>query len=173
MMTNPEWFVDPYQYAEVAALCDRIRDNSAKLLRVSKALPYHPWPDPSLCGRGWNVAAMRYAYSDYNVLFPWLHTPLVQSAGFSTLAPHTEIKAHSGYAGDIFRLHFGVDCPDGDCALRVGTEVQRWRNGEFLMFSDLDNHEAWNRTDTPRTILLLDISKAGLAALDLAHKRVG
>ncbi len=40
--------------------------------------------------------------------------------------------------------------------MRVGTETKTWREGECLVFDDSTEHEAWNRSDRTRTILLCD-----------------
>ena len=106
----------------------------------------------------------------------------VLTAGFSRLAPGAHITPHRGYAGyseRVFRVHLALDVPSGDCALRVGRHVQRWRAGDVLAFNDLALHEAWcgvwravprcalahttahsrNRTSEPRTVLLLDLER--------------
>jgi aspartate beta-hydroxylase len=43
-----------------------------------------------------------------------------------------------------------------DCALNVGGVEHRWREGEPILFDDTFEHEAWNRSDQPRLILLMD-----------------
>lgn len=49
--------------------------------------------------------------------------------------------------------------PDGDVAIRVGDETRHWNEGKVFAFNDLCLHEAWNRTDRNRIVLLLDIEK--------------
>jgi beta-hydroxylase len=84
---------------------------------------------------------------------------MIRTAGFSRLEPHTEIAPHKGYTGDVLRFHLGIDIPDGDCALIVDGVTKKWKNGEILIFDDTFEHSAHNRTDHPRTVLLLDIYK--------------
>lgn len=155
-------FVDIYKYPEVVELCKKIKAADKLLHRLSKVIPYMPWDDPMLCDERWKVAAMRYAYVDHNPLVPFLLSPEIRSAGFATLEPGAHIKPHTGYAGDVFRIHYGIDVPEGDCCFRVGNQVKRWENGKFFMFNDLDVHEAWNRTDKTRVVLLVDVAKSFL-----------
>ena len=159
-------FADINKYPEIVDLCEQIRSVDTLLHKVSKMLPYKAWDDANLSDDKWSVAAMRYAYTDYNPIIPCLRTPLVRTSGFSRLAPGAKIHAHSGYAGDIFRLHYGMVVPEGDCALQVGDEVRQWSVGEFMMFNDLDVHQAWNRTDETRIVLIVDVPKSSLQTID-------
>ncbi len=44
-----------------------------------------------------------------------------------------------------------------DCALNViDGGAHHWQEGEPMMFDDTFQHEAWNRSDRPRLILLMD-----------------
>jgi beta-hydroxylase len=77
------------------------------------------------------------------------------SAHFSCLLPATHIRPHSGYTRKVLRCHLGLFVPEG-CALRVGGEVRTWQAGSCLVFDDTVEHEAWNRSMLPRTVLLID-----------------
>ena len=62
----------------------------------------------------------------------------------------------AGRAATIrFRCHLGLVVND-HCALRVGNETRSWQAGRTLVFCDAEEHEAWNRGDTERVVLLLD-----------------
>ena len=37
------------------------------------------------------------------------------------------------------------------------TEEREWQNGEWLVFMDAYNHEAWNNTSKERYIFLMDV----------------
>jgi aspartyl/asparaginyl beta-hydroxylase (cupin superfamily) len=89
------------------------------------------------------------------------HVPGLTTAGFSRLAPGTHIKPHVGWVETVYRLHMGLVVPP-DCALRVGAETRRWREGECLIFDDTVEHEAWNRSCEPRVVLLLDFLRPGV-----------
>ena len=41
-------------------------------------------------------------------------------------------------------------------AFRVGGETREWREGEAFAFDDTIEHEAWNRSDQDRAVLILD-----------------
>ncbi|HEY2154555.1 MAG TPA: aspartyl/asparaginyl beta-hydroxylase domain-containing protein [Isosphaeraceae bacterium] len=84
--------------------------------------------------------------------------PRMVTAGFSWLEPGTHIKPHVGYTPAVLRCHLGLITPEG-CALRVGPEVRGWHEGECMVFDDTTEHEAWNRSDSVRAVLIIDFEK--------------
>jgi aspartyl/asparaginyl beta-hydroxylase (cupin superfamily) len=44
----------------------------------------------------------------------------------------------------------------GQCTFRVGNELRDWHKGEAWLFDDTIEHEAWNRSDQDRAVLILD-----------------
>lgn len=82
--------------------------------------------------------------------------PGLITAGFFVLAPRAHLPAHNNHPRAIYRFHLGVIVPEG-CSFRVGEEIRDWREGEWLVFDPNQNHEAWNRSDQYRVILLMDI----------------
>lgn len=166
MFEQNKGFIDINKYPEVAELCQTVHENMQRLRKVSQVLPYNDWYDKTLYNHGWQVASLRYCYEDLNPMFKFLRVPLIQSAGFSVLEPGAHIRPHHGYAGDVFRIHYGLECPEGDCFLRVDDQKRTWKDGEFFMFNDLDYHEAWNYTDQKRTVMLFDVNKALIKDLD-------
>lgn len=75
---------------------------------------------------------------------------------FSLLRPETDIKPHYGVTNVRLVMHLPLIVPE-DCALNViGIEQRAWREGELLLFDDTYQHEAWNRSDRTRVILLMD-----------------
>ncbi len=75
----------------------------------------------------------------------------------SVLEPGTHIPAHFGGANLKLTLHLPLWIPEGDTALQVDGEARRWNEGEMMIFDDTYLHEAWNRTDKPRAVLLLKV----------------
>ncbi|HEV7233870.1 MAG TPA: aspartyl/asparaginyl beta-hydroxylase domain-containing protein, partial [Sphingorhabdus sp.] len=75
---------------------------------------------------------------------------------WSLLKPGTHIQPHHGLLNTRLICHIPLIVP-GDCALRVGNEVREWREGEALIFDDSFEHEAWNRSDSTRVVLLFEI----------------
>ena len=75
---------------------------------------------------------------------------------FSMLTPGTHIMPHYGVTNTRVVVHLPLIVP-GDCALKiVDGEAHHWREGELMMFDDTFQHEAWNRSDATRVILLMD-----------------
>lgn len=87
--------------------------------------------------------------------------PQIISASFNLLEPNSKILAHCGDTNAIYRCHLGLDIPSGlpDCGFRVKNETREWKNGEWLVFMDAYNHEAWNNTPKERYILLIDVMR--------------
>ena len=75
---------------------------------------------------------------------------------WSLLKPGTHIQPHHGLLNTRLICHIPLIVP-GDCALRVGNETREWREGEALIFDDSFEHEAWNRSDSTRVVLLFEI----------------
>ncbi len=76
---------------------------------------------------------------------------------FSILRPGAQILPHRGVTNTRSVLHLGLVIPDG-CALNlVGVQQVEWQPGRCFAFDDTYEHEAWNRSDTTRVVLLGDI----------------
>jgi hypothetical protein len=90
-------------------------------------------------------------------------------AYLSRFLPGTVIKPHTGPTNMRLRLHFALQIPTGDCGLRVGGHELRWQAGNCLVFDDYFPHEAWNRTDKERLVLIVDVWHPDLA-IEERHK---
>jgi aspartyl/asparaginyl beta-hydroxylase (cupin superfamily) len=75
---------------------------------------------------------------------------------FSVLQPRTAIPPHTGSTNARVTVHLPLVVPPG-CRFRVGGETREWREGEAWAFDDTIEHEAWNDSDSPRAILILDV----------------
>ena len=84
---------------------------------------------------------------------------------FSILAPNTTILPHTGVTNARLVAHLPLILP-GECALRVAGETREWREDEVLIFDDTFEHEAWNRSDDVRVILLMDTWHPDLSAVE-------
>jgi aspartate beta-hydroxylase len=181
-------FFDCSQFSWVAALEQKtslIRaELQAALARGSGFEPYiKPQPDrPNFNPRGLLNNADWSAYylirsgmieTESAALFPEtmaaLSTiPLCQIPGrtpsvlFSLLRPGAHIQPHHGFTNFRLICHLPLLVPDG-CGLRVGNEVRQWQEGKLLVFDDSIEHEAWNRSDQIRVILLFDIWRPDLS----------
>lgn len=74
---------------------------------------------------------------------------------FSILKAGKTIPPHTGVTNIRAIVHLPLIVPD-DCGFRVGGETRQWREGEAFAFDDTIEHEAWNRSDQDRAILILD-----------------
>lgn len=76
---------------------------------------------------------------------------------FSHLAPGAVIPPHHGLLNTRLICHLPLIVPP-DCGhLRVGNERRNWREGELLIFDDSMEHEAFNRSEHDRVVLIFDI----------------
>ena len=88
-------------------------------------------------------------------------TPLLDIPGkaptamFSVLKSRTRIPPHTGSTNARTTIHLPLVVPPG-CRFRVGAETRDWREGECWAFDDTIEHEAWNDSDSPRAILIID-----------------
>jgi beta-hydroxylase len=150
-----------------------------------------PWHETKLCEVGWDVFGL-HAFGKRipeNCAMTPFTTSVVEripglvTAGFSSLKPMTQIAPHFGYEyvmnpdgslsterklnTTVLRLHLGLVVPptytEMGCAIRVGEEVASWKEGECLCFDDAINHEAWNRSQGTRVVLLIDFLKSALS----------
>jgi aspartyl/asparaginyl beta-hydroxylase (cupin superfamily) len=75
---------------------------------------------------------------------------------WSLLKPGTHIQPHHGLLNTRLICHIPLIVPH-NCAIRVGNETRSWREGEALIFDDSFEHEAWNKSNETRVILLFEI----------------
>jgi aspartate beta-hydroxylase len=88
---------------------------------------------------------------------------------FSVFSPGTHLLPHCGVTNTRVVGHLPLLVPE-NCALRVGGEEHHWREGEVVVFDDTYEHEAWNRSDRTRVVMIFDLwnpflSQAERAAL--------
>ena len=98
--------------------------------------------------------------------------PEIVTAEFSMLEPGTHILPHRGYTNLVLRSHLGMIIPEGDLGIRVGEETKTWKKGEYLIFDDSIDHEAWNKTNEKRIVLMIDFvpKDAKLSGKEIATK---
>jgi len=159
-------FVDPADFSFTDTLSKRWRD----IEREFDALPpdvLFPWHDRRLYDdEGWKAFGL-YAFGRRitancercpETARLVEDIPGMQTAGFSRLGSQAHIRPHTGLARGVLRCHLGLHVAEG-CELRVGSETRPWREGECLVFDDTTEHEAWNRSDAGRVVLLLDFKR--------------
>lgn len=145
-------------WSDIRAECLALGDDS-----------FEPWVQREMYGTGWSVyglvafgtridAALAACPRTAEALH---RVPGLTTAGFSRMVPGTHIKPHEGWVTTVYRAHLGLVVPDGDCALRVGSQIRPWQEGGLFVFDDTVDHEAWNYGDGTRTVLLFDFLRPG------------
>ena len=77
------------------------------------------------------------------------------NSGLSLLRPGTHLFPHRGELEGVLRCHLPLSVPAGDLGLRAARETRVWRVGRCLVFDDSVEHEAWNRGEGDRVVLLI------------------
>lgn len=75
---------------------------------------------------------------------------------FSVFTPGTHLLPHRGVTNTRLVAHLPLIVPN-DCALNVGGELHEWQEGRAVVFDDTYEHEAWNRGDSLRVVLIIDV----------------
>jgi Aspartyl/asparaginyl beta-hydroxylase and related dioxygenases len=83
------------------------------------------------------------------------------------LHPGTHILPHRGVTNTRLVAHLPLIVPR-DCALNVGGEIHAWPEGRCVIFDDTFEHEAWNRSDQTRVVLIMDCWNPDLSAAERA-----
>ena len=86
---------------------------------------------------------------------------------FSVLKAGAHIPPHTGVTNTRTIIHLPLIVP-GQCEFRVGGETREWREGEAFAFDDTIEHEAWNRSDRDRAVLIFDVWNPHLSADECA-----
>jgi beta-hydroxylase len=168
-------FLDPQQFEFVADLERRWEAIRTEYLALPGDL-FDPWVQRSMHGGGWTVFGLSAVGQEIpaacaacpNTAKALRQVPGLSMAGFSRLAPHTHVKPHVGWAASVYRLHLPLVVPPG-CRLRVAAETRTWQEGRCLIFDDTVEHEAWNDSDLPRGVLLLDFLRPGVGGTAADH----
>jgi ornithine lipid ester-linked acyl 2-hydroxylase len=164
---NSELFLDALQKSYTSI--------KAEFNSVSSEGIYSKWPEEFIYNEGWNVFGLRFNGNDLaqaHAICPYIsgfikrYNRLITTLGFSVLNPGTIIYPHVGYTNAVLRCHLGISVPEGDCCLRVGEKVMKWEEGAAFIFDDTIEHEAWNKTDQKRIVMLLDLNKEVLYNVD-------
>ena len=85
------------------------------------------------------------------------------NAFFSMLRPRSNIPPHTGVTNTRAIIHLALDIPP-DCGFRVGGETRDLVKGQAFAFDDTIEHEAWNRSDQRRAVLIVDAWNPHLSA---------
>ena len=115
---------------------------------------FHLWKEgerfDEACARAPHTAALVES-------LPICHLPgRAPNVFFSILKAGSHIPAHTGVTNVRGVVHLPLIVPDG-CEFRVGGETRSWLQGRAFAFDDTIEHEAWNRSERDRAILIIDV----------------
>jgi aspartyl/asparaginyl beta-hydroxylase (cupin superfamily) len=104
------------------------------------------------------------------------HVPLCQlgkrapSVMLSLLRPGAHIPPHTGMVNCRYICHLPLIVPP-QCGFRVGEKTIEWQQGKVILFDDTVQHEAWNRSDQNRLVLIFDIWRPEISEEEQAQIR--
>lgn len=115
------------------------------------------WKQGTFYFWGKRNAALCKAAPKYDELF--MAIPGMLSAGISLLEGNTTVLPHYGDTNAVIRCHFGISVPAGlpECGIKVSGESRAWSENEWILFCDAHKHEAWNKTNSRRIVLIVDV----------------
>jgi beta-hydroxylase len=164
----------PFHNTEDFPFCKILEENYEVIRKEFEALAQEhlvAWPERYLCKKGWDVFGL-YAFNNRleencakcpETARILASIPGMTTAMFSCLQPRTHIRPHIGYfqySNYILRAHLGIRVPLG-CALKVNGVEQTWENGKTFVFDDTFRHEAYNKSDELRVVLMIDFKYEG------------
>jgi len=79
----------------------------------------------------------------------------VRGVCFAQQLPNTGVLPHSDGRNFILTAHLGLKIPDG-CWMKVGEEVQAWKEGKLTIIDTSFTHSTSNPTDSERNVLIID-----------------
>lgn len=169
---NPHFFYDKKDFPFLLPLEDNFGTIRRELLELTRNMEEDKWITtfPNYVSSNNKKAWQVFSFNFFLMKFPQNATlcpktaaliysiPQVISSNYSYMKPRTHILPHKGYSRMQLRCHLPLLIPDKAlCGLRVGDQTHKWEEGELLVFDDSFEHEAWNKTDKPRVVLMFDI----------------
>ena len=79
----------------------------------------------------------------------------LRSAAISRLEAGKWVKPHVD-PRKVLRCHLGISIPE-ECGIRSGGQFRRWEEDKCLVMDATFVHEAWNRSDSDRLVLVVDV----------------
>jgi aspartate beta-hydroxylase len=100
---------------------------------------------------------------------PLMHVPShAPEVVFSVLKPGAHIPLHYGSVNGRLIVHLPLIVPENCGALCAAGEARAWQEGRCLIFDDSIEHEAWNKSDQVRVVMLIDIWNPQLTPVEQA-----
>jgi ornithine lipid ester-linked acyl 2-hydroxylase len=84
--------------------------------------------------------------------------PGMMLAQVAVLQPGTVVRPHIGETSAVIRCHLPLVVPGTapDLGMRVGAETRCWEEGKVFALNIAYRHRAWNLTDKPRVVVVVD-----------------
>lgn len=169
---NPKYFYESIDFAHLLFLENHFQEIKTELLQLIEKDQEQEWlrtfPDYVKADKdkAWKVFSFVF-FTMKNQLHCSIcpntskiinDIPELISCDFSYMEPGTHVLPHRGYTRMVLRCHLPLIVPKGNkCGIRVGNETKYWEEGKLMIFDDSYEHEAWNRSDEKRIILMFDI----------------
>jgi ornithine lipid ester-linked acyl 2-hydroxylase len=158
-------FIESSEFPFLARLQSDWRVILDELVAINKSY-FINWPEKGIYNGEWKVFGLYKFGTKIHELCKMCprttelieEIPGLVTAGFSSLAANTHITPHIGYTTQVLRCHLGLITPEY-CAIRVANETRSWLPGSCFVFDDTYEHEAWNKSDSTRVVLLLDFKR--------------
>lgn len=168
---NHDFFYDAKNFKELTVLTDnwlKIREEVLGIVTDEELKKIKNLNPPYLSDpNAWkNIYFYNFGWKKHKNChrFPFTHSLLLKVpnlifAGITVLEPNSRVLPHNGETNTTIRCHLGLKIPGGlpDCGVQVGNEMQEWKEGEIMMFSDAHYHQTWNLTNERRFVLVFDI----------------
>ena len=186
---NPKFFYDPSDFSFLDPLVSSFAAIRQELLDLIEMGPEDQWMNTfphyvkSEKYKAWKV----FSFIFFNMKLPRnaricpktaaliYSIPEILSCDYSYLNEHTHVQPHKGYSRMVLRCHLPLIVPDEKlCGLRVGDQIRHWKEGELMIFDDSFEHEAWNKTDKKRVVLMFDIPNPlwGYTAYEISRYKI-
>lgn len=145
------------------------REEILKEFQSVKSDVYSPYFNQSVVNQEniWKTISFKFWTVNYyknQKLYPVITKTLNQIPGLLTasinkLEAGGLIVPHNGDSNGFYRCHIGLDIPAElpEAGFKVLDESRSWEEGELLVFCDANMHEAWNKSEKDRYILVFDV----------------
>jgi aspartyl/asparaginyl beta-hydroxylase (cupin superfamily) len=166
-------FLNFFDYKEVFPELEQLKNNieiiKTELNQYEQS--WFDWPEKKLYTENtdWKIVPF-FGFGNWleemNQFFPKTIDLLknvkgLRTAILSKIGPQTSLQYHYGWsslANYVLRCHLGLIVPE-NCGIIVDNEVSEQKQNEWLVFDDSKLHSAFNFSNQPRTVLLLDIER--------------
>lgn len=186
---NPSHFYDSKQFPQLNPFESEFKTIQNELKHILEQQITGDWintfPDyvKSSEAKAWQVFPFRFFKMDHlknQYLCPKLseiirNMPDLISCDFSSMGAKTHIKPHQGFSRMILRCHLPLIVPNGElCGIKVGDEIEYHKEGKLIVFDDSFVHEAWNKSEETRIVLMFDIPNPlwGYSAEEISKHKI-